>query len=86
MGKKEKYGNYLCKIEYLDIRQKIDMPRTRRMNNGEKQTIPGKVEVFVYHGKNKIAGPFKSHKDAIATAHELVGKNFKFNKWDKNDR
>ena len=39
MGKKEKYGNYLCKIGYLDVRQKIDMPRSRRLNNGEKQYL-----------------------------------------------
>ena len=76
MGKKEKYGNYLCKIGYLDVRQKIDMPRSRRLNNGEKQTIPGKVEVFVFHGKNKIAGPFNSHIEAINTAQDLVGKYY----------
>ena len=83
MGKKEKYGNYLCKIGYLDVRQKIDMPRIRKMNNGEKQTIPGKVEVFVFHGKNKVAGPFNSHQLAIDTATELVGKGYKFNKFQE---
>ena len=74
MGKKEKYGNYLCRIGYFDIRQKIDMPTVRRLNNGQKQMIPGKVEVFVYHGKNKIAGPFKSHQKAKDTATELIHK------------
>jgi len=83
MGKKEKYGNYLCKIGYLDVRQKIDMPRKRKLNNGEFQTIPGKVEVFVYHGKNKIAGPFKSHIKAIESANELLVRNYKFNKFTK---
>tara|TARA_R100001443_G_scaffold113918_1_gene129238 strand:- start:2517 stop:2768 length:252 start_codon:yes stop_codon:yes gene_type:complete len=83
MGKKEKYGNYLCKIGYFDVRQKIEMPRTRRLNNGEKQTIPGKVEVFVYHGKNKVSGPFESHIKAIESANVLLGKNYKFNKFDK---
>ena len=43
MGKKEKYGSYLCKVGYLDVRQKIQMPTIRKMNNGEKQTFPGKV-------------------------------------------
>ena len=81
MGKKEKYGSYLCKIGYLDVRQKIEMPRIRRLNNGEKQTVPGKVEVFVYHGKNKIAGPFKSHQLAINSATELLGKGYKFSKF-----
>ena len=83
MGKKEKYGNYLCKVEYLDIRQKIDMPRKRKLMNGEIQTIPGKVEVFVYHGKNQAAGPFKSHQEAILTARELIGKGYKFSKHDR---
>tara|TARA_R110001592_G_scaffold357695_1_gene661336 strand:- start:83 stop:334 length:252 start_codon:yes stop_codon:yes gene_type:complete len=83
MGKKEKYGSYLCKVGYLDVRQKIQMPTIRKMNNGEKQTFPGKVEVFVYHGKNQIAGPFISHAKAIESANELVGKSYKFNKFEK---
>jgi hypothetical protein len=83
MGKKEKYGNYLCKVGYFDIRQKIEMPRRRKLNNGEFQTIPGKVEVFVYHGKNKVAGPFISHQMAIESANELLGKKYKWNKFSK---
>ena len=81
MGKKEKYGSYLMKIGYFDIRQKIDMPRQRRLNNGEKQTIPGKVEVFVYHGKNKVSGPFKSHIEAINSANSLLKEGYKFSKF-----
>jgi|TARA_R110001583_G_scaffold13766_1_gene58617 hypothetical protein len=74
MGKKEKYGNYLCTIGYFDIRQKIEMPKVRKMNNGQKQMIPGKVEVFVYHGKKKVAGPFKSHQQAKNAAIELTSR------------
>jgi hypothetical protein len=81
MGKKEKYGNYLMKIGYLDIRQKIEMPRKRKLNNGELQTISGKVEVFVFHGKNKISGPFKSHIEAINSANSLIKNGYKFNKY-----
>ena len=84
MGKKEKYGNYLCKHGYLDIRQKIDMPRKRKLNNGEIQIIPGRVEVFVYHAKNKLAGPFKSKDQAIHQAKELISKNIRYNKHAKN--
>ena len=80
LGKKEKYGNYICKIGYLDIRQKIDLPRRKKNYRGEWETISGNIDVFVYHGKNKIAGPFKSHTKAITTAHELIGKGYKFNK------
>lgn len=80
MGKKEKYGNYICKIGYLDIRQSIVMPRKRKLNNGEIQTMPGSVEVNVYHGKNKVSGPFKSHKIAIDSAEELIGRGYKYNK------
>tara|TARA_R110001592_G_scaffold306200_1_gene579107 strand:- start:116 stop:367 length:252 start_codon:yes stop_codon:yes gene_type:complete len=80
MGKKEKYGSYLFKIGYLDIRQKIDMPKKRRLNNGEIQTISGKVEVFVYHGKNKASGPFNSHSEAIKSAETLLTEGYKFNK------
>ena len=83
MGKVEKYGSYICKVGYLDIRQKIEMPRLKKGLRGGVQEIAGSVDVFVYHGKNKIAGPFKSHKLAIESANELVGKNFKYNKLDK---
>ena len=55
-------------------------PRKRKLNNGEFQTIPGKVEVFVYHAKNKLAGPFKSKDQAILQAKELISKNIRYNK------
>tara|TARA_Y100001963_G_scaffold139142_1_gene204686 strand:- start:173 stop:427 length:255 start_codon:yes stop_codon:yes gene_type:complete len=84
MGKKEKYGNYLCRVGYLDIRQKIDMPKTRRLNNGEKQTIPGKVDVFVYHSKHQLAGPFKGKDAAVSKAKELIDKNIRYDKHSKN--
>ena len=47
------------------------------------QKISGKVEVFVYHSKNKVAGPFKSHKLAIEEAEKLVERNFRYIKFDK---
>ena len=82
-GKKEKYGSHVCKVDYLDVRQRIEMPRIKKNNRGEAMTISGKVEVFVYHGKNKASGPFKSHKLAIESANELVEQKFKFNKHKK---
>ena len=86
MGSKttmEKRGHHVCKVGYLDIRQKILMPRIKKTNRGEMQKIPGSVQVFVYHGKNKASGPFKSHKLAKEAATELVEKNFRFNKHKK---
>lgn len=83
MGKVEKYGSYVCKVGYLDIRQKIEMPKIQKGLRGGTQEVKGSVQVFVYHGKNKLAGPFKSHKVAIESALELVGRNFKYNKFDK---
>jgi hypothetical protein len=80
LGKKEKYGSYICKVGYFDIRQKIEMPRQRKLSNGETQTLSGKVEVFVYHAKNRVAGPFKSHHMAVITAQELMGEGYKFKK------
>ena len=82
-GKKEKYGSHVCKVDYLDVRQKIEMPRIKKNNRGDAIKVSGKVEVFVYHGKNKLAGPFKSHKVAIESALELVGKKTKYNKFGK---
>ena len=83
MGKKEKYGSYLCKIGHFDVRQKIIMPRTMKNNRGDAMKMSGSVEVFVYQGKRQVAGPFKSHKLAIESAHELLGKKYKWNKFDK---
>ena len=83
MGKKEKYGSYVCKIGYLDIRQKIEMPRITKSTRGDALKLKGSVQVFVYHGKNKLAGPFPSHKLAIESALELVGKNTKYSKFKR---
>jgi hypothetical protein len=83
MGKKEKYGNYLCAIGYLCIRQMIVMPRKRKLNNGELQTIPGNVEVFVYHAKHKMAGPFKSKQEGLESAKEMILKNIRYDRYKK---
>ena len=80
MGKIEKYGSYVRKVGYLDIRQKIEMPRLKKSFRGGTEKIAGKVDVFVYHAKNKVAGPFKSHKLAIEEAEKLVERKFKYNK------
>jgi len=86
MGSKttmEKRGHHVCKVGYLQIRQRIIMPRIKKNNRGELTTLSGNVEVFVYQAKNKVAGPFKSHKLAKEAATELIEKNFKFNKHKK---
>jgi hypothetical protein len=83
MGKKEKYGNYLCKIGYLDIRQKIEMPKFKTLSNGEKQTISGKVEVFIYHSKHKLGGPYISHIAAKTKAKEMIKNNIRYEKHSK---
>jgi len=83
MGKVEKYGSYVRKVGYLDIRQKIEMPRLKKGLRGGVQEVKGSVEVFVYHSKNKVAGPFKSHKLAIEEAEKLVERNFRYNKFNK---
>ena len=83
MGKIEKYGSYVRKVGYLDIRQKIEMPRIKKGLRGGVQEVKGSVEVFVYHAKHKVAGPFKSHKLAIEEAEKLVERNFRYSKFDK---
>ena len=83
MGKIEKYGSYVCKVGYLDVRQKIEMPRIQKNNRGDTVKLSGKVEVFVYHAKNKVAGPFKSHKLAIEEAEKLVERNYRYSKFNK---
>ena len=82
MGKKNKYGNYLMKVGYLDIRQTITMPRKSKIR-GKIQMAAGNVEVFVYHGKHRVSGPFKSHIEAIKSAETLFAEGYKFNKHRK---
>jgi hypothetical protein len=82
MGKKNKYGNYLFKVGYLDIRQSITMPRVAKIR-GSVQKTQGNVEVFVYHGKHKVSGPFKSHTEAVKSAETLLVKGYKYNKHGK---
>ena len=84
MGSKttmEKRGHHVRKVDYLSIRQRITMPRLKKGLRGGVQEIKGSVEVFVYHAKNKVAGPFKSHKLAIEEAEKLVERKFKYSKF-----
>ena len=64
-------------------KEKTEMPKIKKGLRGGTQEVKGSVQVFVYHGKNKLAGPFKSHKVAIESALELVGKKTKYNKFGK---
>ena len=82
MGKKSKYGNYLMKVGYFDIRQVITMPKMAKIR-GQVQKAPGSLEVFVYHGKHKVSGPFKSHTEAIKSAETLLVDGYKYNKHGK---
>ena len=79
MGKKNKYGNYLFKVGYLDIRQTITMPKTAKIR-GVVQKTQGSVEVFIYHGKHKVSGPHKSHTEAVKSAEMLLVERYKYNK------
>ena len=86
MGSKktmEKRGHHVCKVGYLNIRQRIAMPKLKKGIRGGGQERKGSVEVFGYHNKNKVAGPFKSHKLAIEEAEKLVERNFRYSKFDK---
>ena len=76
---KIKYGNYLCNGGYLDIRQKIVMSKKMK-KAGKIVMTKGSVDIFVYHGKHQIAGPFKDKNIAIEKAKKLVDENFKYDK------
>jgi len=73
-------GNYICKIGYLDIRQKVDLPRKTKTPDGQIKMSGGKCEMFIYHAKNKIEGPFKSKNDAVSRAEQLMVEGFRFTK------
>mgnify|MGYP003677298835 CR=1 FL=1 len=67
-------GYYICKIGYFDIRQKIDWPNKKKT---------GKAEIFIYHGKHKLEGPFKSKDAAKIRAEEMMSEGVKYNKFGK---
>jgi hypothetical protein len=64
-----KLGKYVCKIGYLDIRQRMVYKKS--------------TEVFVCHGKHHIAGPFLSIKEAKKEANSLLLQGVKYDKHRK---
>ena len=79
-SKSVKLGSYVRKVGYFDIRQKIVQPRKKKNHRGEWETIGGSVEILLYHGKNKVGGPYKSHHSASIEAEDLMSKKFKYTK------
>ena len=79
-SKSEKIGSYVKKVGYFDIRQKITQPRKKKNHRGEWETLGGSVEINLFHGKNKIGGPYKSHSEAAVEAGILLDKKFKYTK------
>ena len=79
-SKSAKIGSYVRKVGYFDIRQKIVQPRKKRNHKGEIEIIGGSVEINLFHGKNKIGGPYRSHSIAEDAARELLDKKFKYTK------
>jgi len=73
--RKETIGNYICKIGKYDIRQKIEQPRTRKLQSGKADMVPGTKEASIYQGKKVIEKGFKDCLDAIKKAYELVLQN-----------
>tara|TARA_R110000744_G_scaffold39158_1_gene89181 strand:+ start:5378 stop:5632 length:255 start_codon:yes stop_codon:yes gene_type:complete len=75
---KVKYGNYIKKVGYLDIRQKVVLGGWIKNFKGEDVKKPGSTEVFVYHGKHVMTGSFKSVMAAEAEAIKMVADGIKY--------
>lgn len=75
---KTKYGNYIKKVGYLDIRQKMTLGQWKKNFKGEMTKIPGSTEVFVYHGKHVLTGSFKSVMEAEAEAKKMIAEGVKY--------
>jgi len=81
MGKNKnttKYGSYIKKVGYLDIRQKMVIGRWQKNMRGEDVKIAGSTEVFVYHGKHVMTGSFKSIMAAEAEANKMLAEGIKY--------
>ena len=79
-SKGQRLGNYICKVGYFDIRQQIVQPKRQKMPNGSYQIYGGKTEMFVYHSKAKMAGPFKTKNEAMVRAEKLITQGIKYSK------
>ena len=66
---KSKIGKYVCKIGYLDIRQRMVYKKS--------------TEVFISHGRYVVAGPFKSIEQAKIEAEQCVRDGVKHDKYRK---
>ena len=64
---KSKSGKYVCRIGYLEIRQKI--------------TFKKPTEVFVVHKKNAVAGPYKNIEEAILNAKRCINEGIRYSKY-----
>tara|TARA_A100001201_G_scaffold111460_1_gene95450 strand:- start:393 stop:605 length:213 start_codon:yes stop_codon:yes gene_type:complete len=64
---KSKSGRYVCKVGYVEVRQKMSFKKP--------------TEVFVVHKKNIIAGPYNSIEEAIKQAERCVNEGIKYSKY-----
>ena len=75
---KLKYGNYIKKVGYLDIRQKVVLGGWIKNFKGEQVKKPGSTDVFVYHGKHVMTGSFNSIMAATAEAEKMIADGIKY--------
>ena len=75
---KLKYGNYIKKVGYLDIRQKVVLGGWIKNFKGEQVKKPGSTDVFVYHGKHVMTGSFRSIMAATAEAEKMIADGIKY--------
>jgi hypothetical protein len=75
---KLKYGNYIKKVGYLDIRQKVVLGGWVKNFKGEQVKKPGSTEVFVYHGKHVLTGSFRSIMEATVEAEKMMAEGIKY--------
>ena len=75
---KLKYGNYIKKVGYLDIRQKVVLGGWVKNFKGEQVKKPGSTDVFVYHGKHVMTGSFRSIMAATAEAEKMMAEGIKY--------
>ena len=72
--KKEKLGNYICKVGKYDIRQIIKSGATSKRTFGNVTKTKGSCEGRIYLGKKLIESNLKSSSEAIQKAFQLTCK------------
>jgi hypothetical protein len=67
----DRKGHLMCKVGYLEVRQKITMGQETK-SMGKTVRTKGSTEVMIYHSKKLVQKGFKDISVAVQKAFEIL--------------